>query len=322
MKLRHIALGLCSLASTLLAVTVIAFVLLVAGPDPRDQMLTNPEYTPADISRISEANGWDKPIVVQYLTWLGNLAHGDLGISTGDGRAASTVIGERLGLSLVLMVCAELLALMVAIPIAMRAAHRHNSRFDHSVEFAASTILSLPGFVIAMMLQLLAVVIFRTTGHLPVFASGAPIDNAGGFEFLQRMLLPICALATAQMALWIRFERAEFLNVLQMDFVLNARARGLPPLRVLTNHVLPNVLVPLVTIVSLDLAMLFGGSVIVETVFGIPGVGSLLLESVLNRDTVVALDIVALSAIAIVLAQYVATLAGARVDPRQKQAGQ
>lgn len=175
---------------------------------------------------------------------------------------------------------------------------------------------AIPGFLLALLLQLAAVKIKDVTGHTVLYVSGTPREG-GIIEWIQRAVLPVLALALWQISAWVRYQRAELLEILGQDFIAAAHAKGLPERVVTIRHALRCALAPLVTLVALDLGYLVGGALIIETVFSLPGIGRLLVDSVQARDIVVTLDIIALGAVAMVVATAAADVITARIDPRQ-----
>lgn len=306
------------IVTTLIAVSFVTFMLLSMGPNPADELRSDPRYTPQDIQRLSEHYGWNRPLVGQYQTWIVNFVRGDWGYSRYDHRPIRQTISERMPLTLMLTLCAQLLSLLISVPLSLWIASRRNSKTDHSSTVAAAAVMAMPGFLLAMMLQLISILFFRISGHMPIFASGAPIDGGGILETFQRMLLPITTLAILQIAVWVRFQRSELLEVLASDYVTSATARGIPQWRVHLIHALPNLLLPVLTIAALDAAMLIGGSVIVESIYSLPGMGSLLLDAVLGHDTALALDIVTIGALLMVVTTSIADILYERLDPRTK----
>lgn len=306
--------------AALFVVSVAMFLLLFVGPNPLEQLRSNPEYSEADIARITEQYGWDRPWHVQYVEWAGGMLSGDWGDSLLQQRPAKELIGERLPLTLVLTSASLLLSAMIALPLGILLAARRNTRLDHGVAILSFALMAMPGFLLALGLQIAAIKLYHSTGILAAFAAGAP-ESASVIEWIRRLALPVIALTTVQVAGWTRYQRSETLGVLASEYVKVARAKGLSERTVMVRHALPNTALPIITIVAMDVATLFGGAVGVETIFGLPGMGSLMLDAVMQRDVVVALDIVVILATLMVVANLVADLLYGVFDPRARVAG-
>ena len=297
---------------TVFAASVVLFLLLMVGPNPLASLAQEGDV---DVTALAHQNGWDRPWAVQYVDWLGNLLHGDWGTSVRTSESARDMILHRVPLTLGLGLCSTLIALLVALPLAMWAARRRNEPGDRWLTGAMVAFGALPTFMIALLLQGLAVKLRDWLGVTVFYAGGMPREG-GAVEFVQRFALPVTVLAMVQLAGWMRFQRAGLITSLDSDAVLAARGRGLPRTVLHWRHALLPTLGPIVTLVALELGTLIGGTIVVETVFNLPGIGRLLLDSLQARDVVVALDIVMLGSVAIVIATVAADLLVARLDPR------
>ena len=302
---------------TMVIVSFIMFMLLFVGPNPLEMLKERPDYRPADIERLVKQYGWDKPWHEQYLSWAGNFVTGDWGTSIRSKQPARDLIMDRLPLTLLLTGSAQLLSLVIAIPLGMYLAQRRGSKVDNAAAVVSFGLMAAPGFFLALLLQVIALKLYHVTGIRVVSTAGAPVEG-GVLDYVQHLALPVLALSLVQIAGWSRYQRGELLGVLDQDYIRSAAAKGLSPSTVVRRHALKNTLLPVVTIVALDVALLFAGAVFVETVFALPGMGGLLLESVLNRDVVVALDIVTIGCALMVLANTAADLLYGVVDPRAR----
>lgn len=301
----------------LVAVSIILFMLLFVGPNPLEQLKQNPNYRAEDIARLTEKYGWNKPKHEQYLTWATNFVQGDFGDSIQTQRPAREMILERLPLTLMLTGLSMMFSLMIAIPVGAYMAMRQYSRADYFATVVTFGMMATPSFFLALLFQLFAVKLQDSLGGTMVFfTGGAPSDMGNVKEMFQRMTLPVVALSLLQIAGWSRFQRSELLNVLNSDYIRSAMAKGIPKRRILIGHAMRNTWLALVTIVAIDIATLFGGAVITETIFGLPGMGTLLLDSVRNRDVVVALDITMIGAFLMVLFNMIADIVYGMLDPR------
>lgn len=307
-------------AGALVVVSIAMFLLLFVGPNPLEQLRSNPEFSEEDIARITHEYGWDRPWHEQYVEWAGGMLSGDWGESLLQQRPAKELIVERLPLTLVLTASSMLLSAAIAIPLGILLAARRNSRLDHGVAIGSFALMAMPGFLLALGLQIAAIKLYHSTGILWAYAAGAP-ENGSPVEWIRRLALPVLALTAVQVAGWTRYQRSEMLGALASEYVKAARAKGLSERYVVVRHALPNTALPIITIVAMDVATLFGGAVGVETIFGLPGMGSLLLDAVSQRDVVVALDVVVIGAVLMVVANLVADLLYGVFDPRARVTG-
>ena len=314
----------------LLVVSIIMFVLMKAAPNPLELMKQQPGFTSQDVTRISKLNGWDQPVVSQYLHWIKGFVTGDMGTSWIDQRPAWAKISERLPLTLMITGASMMISLLIALPIGAYVAVHKYSKADYVATLTTFGMMASPSFFVALLLQLSALKLQDMNGgSLVFFTGGAPgCVSGGGFlhvagacmqtpvEVFRRLALPIFALSILQIAGWSRFLRSELLGVLNQDYIRSATAKGISGKVVFMRHAMRNALLPLVTIVALDVATLFGGAVITESVFGLPGMGSLLLESVNNTDIAVVLAIVMIGATLVLVMTTVADILYGVLDPR------
>lgn len=308
-----------SMIPTALAASFIVFVLVWIGPNPVQTMLNEGNLDPAAAQQMQKSYGLDRPWSEQYLSWLSDFASGHLGTSMRTNEPAGALIMDRLGVTLTIAGAALALSILISIPLAMFMAERPRSTSDTSLTAGAVIISALPAFLLALLLQYLAVVIKDVTG-ITVFHASGGLRNDGLIEILQRYTLPIATLTAVQVAGWMRYQRGLILDVIGSEYIIAARARGIPLGAIRLRHVLRSALTPVITLIAIDLGLIIGGTLIVETVFGLPGTGRLLLDSVQAHDTVVALDLIMIGALAIVLANLVADLICDRIDPRRNRA--
>jgi peptide/nickel transport system permease protein len=307
--LRRLAGGL----PLLLGISVILFgVVHLAPGGPIDVYADNPSVTPAALKRIASAYGLDKPLPVQYLLLLKATLVGDWGYSIRTGRPVIREIADRLAPTLQLGGLSLILALAVALPMGMIGAARQGGWLDRVFGAISLAGLSLPVFWLALLAQLLFAV---TLGWLP--SAGYETVGATSLgDHLAHIALPAGVLAVATAAGWTRFFRAGLLDVLHQDYIRTARAKGLGAAAVLLRHALRNAVLPAVAIIALDLAGVISGAVITETVFSWPGVGSLFIESLDGRDYPVLMGLLILGSLAVILANVLADLVQAWLDPR------
>ncbi|MDH2428991.1 ABC transporter permease [Sphaerisporangium sp. TRM90804] len=310
-----IAYRLARLAVVLLVVTFLSYVLLNLLPgDPTTQMLglSATEEARAELRRQL---GLDQPLLVRYGAWLGGLLSGDFGTSPITRVPVAEELVERLPVTLELLVAAEVLALGLAVPAGVAAARRAGRALDQALTALGFALLSTPVFVVGVLLILLFAVTWRV---LP--ATGwTPLSVDVGWN-LTSVLLPAVTLGCAQMAVYARLLRTDLIATLQEDYITLARARGLSPRRILWRHALRPSAISLVTAVGLNLGALIGGTVIVETLFGLPGVGRLIVDSIFSRDYLTVQGCVVLISVGYVLVNFAVDLVYAAVDPRIRRA--
>ena len=297
----------------LLLISAVLFAILHLAPGgPLDIYADNPSVTPAALAQIRHAYGLDRPLPIQYLLWLRARAVGNGGFSIRTGRPVVVEIFERLPATLMLGGVAMLLSLAIALPIGILTAWYRGSLLDHALTLAAFSGISIPVFWLALMLQLVFSILL---GWLPA-AGYASFGDDSVSGRLSHLVMPACVLALATAATWSRFLRASLLDTLRQDYIRTAWAKGQSLAGVLLRHALRNALIPVVTVVALDLASVISGAVITETVFAWPGIGRLFVESMDGRDYPVLMGLLMLGSLALVLANLLADIAYAVIDPR------
>jgi peptide/nickel transport system permease protein len=297
----------------LLAISLVLFMIVHLAPGgPLDVYADNPSVTPEALAQIRTAYGLDKPVPVQYLLWVKSMAQGVWGYSIRTGRPVTVEIAERLPATLLLGGTALALSLALALPIGVLTAALRRSAVDHVLTFLSFIGISIPVFWLALMLQLLLGI---TLGLLP--AAGYETIGASGFQDrLVHLIMPALVLSFATVASWSRFLRASMVDVLRQDYIRTAYAKGHSAAGVLFRHALRNALIPVVTIVSMDLASVISGAVITESVFAWPGIGRLFVESMDGRDYPVLMGLMMMGSVALVLANLAADVVYAIIDPR------
>lgn len=300
----------------LVGISMVLFGLLQLMPgDPAEMMLDPFSFQgnrAAALARIRAELGLDKPLPLQYLAWMGQLLQGNLGFSYVDGRPVGQVILGRLGPTALLMGSALILALIVGIPVGMLAALRRNTWVDYTASFVSLLAISVPSFF----LGLVGIYVFALKwGVLP--PGGLHTTGQTGFgDLLKHLILPAAILGFAMMGPYVRYARSSMLDVLDQDYLITARSKGLPFRRVIRRHGLPNALIPLVTVVAIQIPILLGGAVVIEEIFAIPGIGQLVLDSIQSRNYPVVLAFVMLVAVLVLLCNLLADIAYAVIDPR------
>ena len=297
----------------LLLISVLVFLLIHAAPGgPLAVYLANPNVRPEDIERLRRALGLDRPLWVQYWSWLTAFIRGDWGYSFSDGRPVLERVAERLPATLELAGVSLAGALALTLPAGTASGIRRGQWLDRAVTALATAGISLPAFWFGLFLQ----IVFATSlGWLP--SSGRSTPGATDFvDHVQHLILPAAVLIVVQAAGWSRYLRGAVVETLSEPFVAAARARGIPRPRVLLRHVLRNAIGPVLAVVMVDAALLVSGAVVTESVFAWPGIGSLFTEALGRRDYTVLMALLMLTSTAIVVLNLAADLAHALVDPR------
>ena len=292
-------------------VAIFVFLLLHLSPGDPATVIAGDYASPADIERIRARLGLDQPIHVQFLTWIGQLAQGDLGTSIFSNLPVAKLIGQRLEPTFALALLTLVLTVVVAVPMGTLAAWKAGSWIDRLVMGFAVLGFSVPVFVLGYGLiwgLAIKLSLFPVQGYAPI------ADGLG--PFLHRMALPCLALSTIFIALIARITRASVLEVLAEDYVRTARAKGLSEHLVLFRHALANAAVPIVTVIGIGFSLLIGGVVVTESVFNIPGLGRLTVDSVLRRDYPVIQGIILVFSAAYVLVNLAVDLLYTVFDPR------
>jgi peptide/nickel transport system permease protein len=299
----------------LFGITVVVFLLVRLIPgDVIDAMLgTEGSLRPEVREQLRKTLGLDRPLYVQYVTWLADIVRGDLGRSLRTGQPIVENLSGKLPITLELAFLSIVMSLIIAIPLGVISALRRNSSSDFVVRLLGTAGLSLPNFWLATMLILIASRYFRWGAAL-IYVS--PFEDL--IENLKQMLLPSLALALGLTAVVMRMTRSSLLEVLSQDFIRTARAKGVRERWVLYRHALRNALLPIVTVVGIQTGHLLGGAVIIEQIFGLPGLGWFLLNAIYQRDYPAVQAGVLILAIIFVMTNLVVDLLYAVLDPRIK----
>jgi peptide/nickel transport system permease protein len=297
--------------ATLFATSVVVFLVLEVLPgDPALLMLGIDAQADA-LQALRTKLGLDRPPLERYVVWMAKFVVGDLGISHTYGVPVSELIGERLVVTLPLALISMALTTVFALTFGVFAAARHNTVGDYGVMAATQLGIAVPNFWFAILLVLLFAV---TLGWFP--AGGFPGWGAGLRPALTSLVLPAFALALVQAAILARVTRSAVLEVLREDFVRTARAKGLTRHQALWRHVLRNAMIPVVTIMGLQFSNLLAGTIIIENVFYLPGLGRLIFQAINQRDLIVVKDVVVLLAAKVVVINFVVDILYAVIDPR------
>ena len=312
--LKYIVKRLLIAVPVFLGITILVYVMSTLMPgDPVRMALQNPEATAEDIARLRAEFGLDRPVVVQYLSWLGGFLSGDMGVSFRTRLAVSDMISARLGPSLLLVGSSLLMALIIAIPLGTLAAYKPYSIWDYAASglsfFGAATPSFFAGLVFLYIFS-------ASLGILPIGGMYGADGVRTLWVSIRHMIMPVTVLMLGQVGSYIRQVRSSVLEVLEDDYVRTARSKGLVERQVVLRHALRNALLPIVTLVSMSVAFLVGGAVVTEQIFSWPGIGSLLIHSVTARDYPVIMAIATMISLAVLGANILLDIVYRVLDPR------
>jgi len=298
---------------TIIVVTVLVFGMIRAIPgDPASLMLGDID-NPALLAEMRHALGLDRPVGEQFLIWVGNALHGDLGMSIARREPVMHLVLTHFAVTAQVVLTATLLACLVAIPAGMIAAWRQNRRADTAIVSTSILFVSMPSFWVGILLIWLFGV---KLNWLPVYGFESMAQS--GLGALKYLVLPVCAIVLTEIAAITRMMRASTIETLRLEYVAHARAKGLPEKRVMLRHVLPNSFGPTLTVIGLMLGHLLSGAAVIETVFTLPGIGRLLVESIYARDYPVVQGCLLFIALLYVAVNLVVDLLYPLFDPRVK----
>lgn len=301
---------------TLAIITVLCFLLTRFSGDPIAQYAANPRMSAEDKAALRERLGLNQPLPVQYLKWLGLALQGDLGNSFFAKQPVSKMIAERLPNTLILMFTTEIITVLLALLLGIISAVKQYTVTDNIITGFSFVGYSIPIFFSALGLMLIFAVQFKEWG-LPYLPTGAAVwDKKDPVEYIKNLILPVTALVIVQTAGYSRFVRTSMLEVLSLDYIRTARAKGLTSRMVLYKHALRNAALPLVTIVGLDIPFLLGGAIVTESVYSWPGMGRLFWEYAQRSDYPVVLGVLLIISTAVVFFTIVTDLLYTFVDPR------
>lgn len=296
---------------TLLAVSLLIFFVMGLLPGDPAAIMLGTSASPDTLAALQKQMGLDQPLMLRYVSWLGGVLAGDMGQSYTYGVPVMGLIVERLAVTLPLALIAVSLSVAIAIPLGVVAAHRRGGVFDVVVGLFSHASISVPGFWVGLLL----IMLFSTTlGWMP--SGGFPGWGAGILVALKALILPSLALSLSQAGVLIRVCRAAVLEVLNEDFVRTVRAKGIGNAAILWKHVLPNALIPVVTMIGLQFTFLIAGAVLVENVFNLPGLGRLAYQALTQRDLVVMQSVVLFFCALVIIMNFLVDLTYLIIDPR------
>jgi peptide/nickel transport system permease protein len=301
---------------SLLGISLVLYTVLALAPgDPFGELATNPNVPPEVAAALRASFGLDDPIYLRYLHWLVAMAHGDWGFSFVSRMNVDTLILQRLPTTLYVIGSAQLLALSIAIPVGVYAATRPYSIFDQIANTLAFIGFSLPTFFTG----LLFILVFSVKLDWLPFVYTTDIKGTGihwVLEQIRQAIMPVMVLGLFQAASMTRFVRSAMLDMIRLDYVTTARAKGLGQTTVIVKHVMRNAMIPVVTLIALQIPAVFGGAIVTEQIFRIPGIGSLLISSILSNDTPVVMAVTFVFACLVVLFNLIADVLYGWLDPR------
>ena len=303
---------------TLAVASAVVFSVLELLPGNAAMVILGETATPESLKAMEHKLGLDQPPLQRYLGWVGGLASGNTAISSSYDTPTAELIAERLQVTLPLALMAMALTLALALSLGVYAASRHNRLGDVGVMMASQIGIAIPNFWFAILLILLFAVKLQwvSAGGFPGWSED---DGGGLWEGIRALLLPALALAAVQAAILTRVTRSAMLEVMGEDFVRTARAKGLSRRQALWRHVLRNAMIPVLTVMGLQFANLVTGTVVVENVFVLPGVGRLVFQAISNRDLVLVRDVVMLLAALVILINLMVDVLYALIDPRLRR---
>jgi len=301
---------------SVIGISVVLFTVLALAPgDPFEELATNPNI-PAEVRAGLRAKfGLDDPVATRYFRWFGAMMQGDWGFSFASRIDVDTLIWQRIPVTLLIIGSSQILALLIALPVGVYAATRPYSIFDQIANTLAFIGFSLPTFFTGILFILLFSI---TLGWLP-FVYRADIAATGWlwyWEHFKQALMPVAVLGLFQGAALTRYVRSAVLDVIRLDYVTTARAKGLAERAVVVKHVVRNALIPVVTLVALQMPAVFGGAIVTEQIFRVPGIGSLLISAILANDTPVIMAVTFVFSCLVILFNLAADIIYGWLDPR------
>ena len=301
---------------SLLGISVVLFAILALAPgDPFSELATNPAIPPEVQAALRAKFGMDDPIWQRYLHWLIAMLHGDWGFSFVSRVNVDTLILQRLPTTLAVIGASQVVALLVALPVGVYAATRPYSIFDQIASTFALIGFSLPTFFTGIVL----ILVFSVSFDWLPFVFRADLSASGlqwWWEEIKQSIMPVAVLGLFQGATWTRFVRSAVLDVIRLDYVTTARSKGLPESGVVVKHIVRNALIPVVTLIALQMPIVFGGAIVTEQIFRIPGIGSLLISAIQANDTPVIMAVTFVFACLVSLFNLIADLLYGWLDPR------
>src|ERR1700676_448975 len=301
---------------SLLGISLVLYTVLALAPgDPFGELATNPNVTPEVAAALRTKFGLDDPVWLRYLHWLVAMLHGDWGFSFVSRVDVDRLIWQRLPTTLLVIGSSQILALAIALPVGVFSATRPYSVFDQIANTLAFIGFSLPTFFTGI----LFILVFSITLHWLPFVYSSDITATGWqwyWEQFRQTVMPVAVLGLFQGASWTRYVRSAVLDMIRLDHVTTARAKGLAEPVVVIRHVVRNALIPVVTLVALQMPAVFGGAIVTEQIFRVPGIGSLLISAIFSNDTPVIMAVTFVFACLVILFNLAADILYGWLDPR------
>ena len=301
---------------SLIGISIVLFTVLALAPgDPFEELATNPNV-PAEVRASLRAKfGLDDPVPVRYVRWAGAMVQGDWGFSFASRNDVDKLITQRIPVTLFVIGSSQLLALLIALPVGVYAGTRPYSVFDQVASTLAFIGFSLPTFFTGILL----ILVFSVTLDWLPMVYRADISAQGWrwyWEHFKQALMPVAVLGLFQAASWTRYVRSAVLDVIRLDYVTTARSKGIGERKVIVKHVVRTALIPVVTLVALQMPIIFSGAIVTEQIFRVPGIGSLLISSILANDTPVIMGVTFVASCLVVFFNLMADILYGWLDPR------
>ena len=310
--LRRLAIAVPSV----IGISILLFTVLALAPgDPFEELAANPNVPPEIRANLRAQFGLDDPVATRYVRWFGSMVQGNWGFSFSSRVDVDTLILQRLPVTLVVIGASQVLALLVALPVGVFAATRPYSVFDQIASTIAFAGYALPTFFTGLLL----ILVFSIHLDWLPFVYRADIPGSGWpwvWAHVRQSIMPVLVLGLFQGAAWTRYVRSSVLDVIRLDYVTTARSKGLAESVVVVKHVVRNALIPVVTLVMLQLPAVFGGAIVTEQIFRVPGIGSLLISAILANDTPVIMAVTFVLSILVILCNLIADILYGWLDPR------
>lgn len=300
----------------LLVVSIVLFLLLNVMPGDAADSMAAADATAEEIEELREAMGLNAPVYIQYLKWLKNVLKGDFGISLLNGASVTEKIVTRLPVTLELTLLAMTIAVAIALPMGVVSATHRNGILDSIASFISMIGVAMPHFWLAMLL----VILFAVNLHwLP--ASGFTPVSQDAADNLRHMLLPAFAVGVGFAATVMRQTRSNMIDVMSADYISTAKAKGMSPAVIVWKHGVRNALIPVVTVIGMQTGRLFGGAIVIESIFGLPGLGTAIVRSIFSRDYQMTMGCVMMVALLIILINTLVDILYVVIDPRVRTTG-
>lgn len=309
--LKYIAGRLLLTVPVVAIVAVILFAMLYFTPGDPALVIAGDQATPDEVERVRVALNLDEPVRVRFLTWIGQLLQGDLGTSIFTGQPVLAMIAQRAEPTIAVAVLAVMLSLAIGVPTGVLAAWQHGGRFDRLFGIISSVSFSVPVFVSAYGL---AYIFASTLGWLPV--QGYVPPEAGFGDFLARLILPSVTISLIYATLLANVTRSVMIEILAQDYIRTAVTKGVSSSQILFRHALKNAAIPIITVAGTGIGIMIGGTVVIETIFALPGLGRLTVDAIMHRDYPVIQGVVLVSSIAYVVLNVLIDLSYVLFDPR------